>query len=342
MGKRKRLGIIVLALLLALLAVAGGYVWYYARTPAAAGFFLQEASAPESKVVMIPRGAGTREVARLLARQKLINRPKVFRLLARVKTRHSPIKAGEYRLSSGQTPVSLLDKLIRGDVLLHKLTVPEGYTARQIADLAARAGLVTAADFRRAAFDARVAAANGLTADSCEGYLFPETYFFPASVTAESMVAVMIKRFREVFTEKYRQRAEALGFSVHEIVILASMIEKETAAENERPLIAAVFHNRLRKGMRLESDPTVIYGISDFDGNITRRHLETRTPYNTYRIRGLPAGPIANPGEKSLVAALYPAETPYLFFVARDDGTHQFSTNLTDHNRAVRRYQLGH
>jgi UPF0755 protein len=141
-------------------------------------------------------------------------------------------------------------------------------------------------------------------------------------------------------TDRRQERARQLGFSVHEVVTLAAMIEKETGAAQERPVISSVFHNRLRRGMRLESDPTVIYGIEDFDGNITRKHLAETTPYNTYRIRGLPAGPIANPGEAAIEAALFPLETDYLFFVARKDGTHQFSTNIADHNRAVSKYQL--
>ncbi len=342
MKNAKRLAITVLALTVLVPAVIGTYLRHYALTPAVADTSDRKCFPTGTEVVVIPRGAGIRDVARLLSRRDIIRQPKLFRLLARVKTRHASIKAGEHRLSPMQTPLSILDKLIQGEVVLHKLTVPEGYTARQISALVGRSGLTTAAAFMQAAFDAGVAGENGISAKSCEGYLFPETYYFPVSVSAERIVATMVKRFWAVFTEKYRERSRKLGFTVHQIVILASMIEKETAAAGERPLIAAVFHNRLKKHMRLESDPTVIYGISDFDGNITRRHLETKTPYNTYRIRGLPAGPIANPGEKSLKAALYPAEAPYLFFVAKGNGSHQFSTNIADHNRAVRRYQLRH
>ena len=150
----------------------------------------------------------------------------------------------------------------------------------------------------------------------------------------------MTDRFNTVFTPEWKKRAADLKMSVHEIVTLASIIEKETGAESERPLIASVFHNRLKRKMRLETDPTVIYGISHFNGNLTRKDLATPTPYNTYTIRGLPPGPIANPGAKALEAALYPADTQYLFFVSKKDTTHQFSTNIKDHNRAVRKYQL--
>ncbi len=338
MRKIKQVVVAALVMLLLVMVAAGffcGYLWHYARTPAAGSLPATE------QVVMVHRGTGIRDVSYLLARHQLIRHPSAFKLLAKVKTRHQPIKAGEYRLSSGQTPEKILARLIAGEVVLHRLTVPEGYTLRQIGQLVEQAGLAGAVDFYRVARDPAVADRHGLAAATCEGYLFPETYFFPASVTAETIVDTMIKRFRAVFNESYQARAKELGFTVHEVVTLASIVEKETGAAVERPQIAAVFHNRLKKRMRLESDPTVIYGIKDFDGNLTRRHLETRTPYNTYRIRGLPPGPIANPGAKSLEAVLYPADVPFLFFVAKKDGTHQFSTNLSDHNRAVRKYQLG-
>jgi UPF0755 protein len=150
----------------------------------------------------------------------------------------------------------------------------------------------------------------------------------------------MVRRFRHFFTDDWKKQAEKLGLSIHQVVTLASIIEKETGAGDERPIIASVFHNRLKKGMRLESDPTVIYGIKDFDGNITRRHLVTPNPYNTYIIKGLPPGPIANPGLKALEAALFPDDTRFLYFVSKKDGSHQFSTSLKDHNRAVRKYQI--
>jgi UPF0755 protein len=150
----------------------------------------------------------------------------------------------------------------------------------------------------------------------------------------------MVDRFWSVFKPEWKTHGQAHGFTVHQAVTLASIIEKETGVPAERRLISSVFHNRLKKRMRLESDPTVIYAIKDFDGNLTRKHLATRTPYNTYRIGGLPAGPIANPGRESLEAAIYPADTPYVYFVSKKDKTHQFSTNLKDHNKAVRKYQL--
>jgi len=149
-----------------------------------------------------------------------------------------------------------------------------------------------------------------------------------------------MERFNTIFTEEWQKQAKTIGFSVHDIVTLASIIEKETGDALERPLISSVFHNRLKKNMRLESDPTVIYGIKDFDGNIKRKHLKIKTPYNTYQIKGLPLGPIANPGAKSLAAALNPVPSDYLFFVSKKDTTHQFSKTIQEHNKAVAKYQL--
>jgi UPF0755 protein len=181
----------------------------------------------------------------------------------------------------------------------------------------------------------------GIQAESLEGYLFPDTYYFPRNTPIDRIIQTMLDRFNTVFTPAWADRARGIGLSRHQVVTLASIIEKETGAAGERPLIASVFHNRLARGMRLQSDPTVIYGIEDFDGNLTRAHLETPTPYNTYQVAGLPPGPIASPGRAALEAALFPEETDYLYFVARGDGTHQFSTRLDEHNEAVRRYQLG-
>ena len=294
----------------------------------------------DSQVVLVPAGAGVNAVSGMLARRGIIDHALKFKLLFFLKDRQARIKTGEYSLSAAMSPLEIMGILVRGDVLLHKVTVPEGLNIKQIAHLVAQTGLAGEDDFLWAATSPDFIATLGIKADTAEGYLFPETYFFPSSVTAEKIIKAMTDRFRSVFTKEWQARSQALGFSVHEIVTLASIIEKETAIPDERPLIASVFHNRLKRGMRLESDPTVIYGIADFDGNITRAHLNTMTPYNTYRIKGLPPGPIANPGRDSLAAALFPADTAYLYFVATGSGSHYFSTRFADHNRAVRKYQL--
>lgn len=243
-------------------------------------------------------------------------------------------------MSAAMSPFEIAAKLIAGEVLLYHLTIPEGYTLFQITDLVGSSGIAERDDFWRALSDRRLLDRMRIEADSFEGYLFPDTYFFPKNTPAEKIIDVLVARFRAVFTPERLKRAESLGLSVHEVATLASIIEKETGDPKERPLISSVFHNRLKSGMRLESDPTVIYGIKDFDGNITRKDLAAPTAYNTYRIDGLPPGPIASPGEKAIEAALYPADTSYIYFVARGDGKHQFSTNIGDHNRAVNKYQL--
>ncbi|MBU1697564.1 MAG: endolytic transglycosylase MltG, partial [Proteobacteria bacterium] len=180
----------------------------------------------------------------------------------------------------------------------------------------------------------------GIKAITLEGYLFPDTYFFPKNTDCKTVITTMVEHFNNILTKEWQARAKTMGFSVHDIVTLASIIEKETGDALERPLISSVFHNRLKKNMRLESDPTVIYGIKNFDGNIKKKHLKMKTPYNTYQIIGLPLGPIANPGAKSLAAALNPVHSEYLFFVSKKDTTHQFSKTIQEHNQAVAKYQL--
>jgi UPF0755 protein len=306
----------------------------FASTPAD-----QSATAPV--IITVRPGQTLNSTAEMLYREKVVKNPTKFALIARFKGYDKQLQAGEYLLSAAMTPLQLLDIMVRGAVNLYKLTIPEGYNLFQIAELVDAAHLGTNADFIQAATDAARVRDNGLAGETFEGYLFPDTYFFPKDVSTERIIEAMVKRFWSVFTSEWRSRAQDLGMTVHQIVTLASIIEKETGASFERPIISSVFHNRLKKKMRLESDPTVIYGIKNFDGNLTREHLTTPTPYNTYKIRGLPIGPIANPGRASLEAALYPDKTQYIYFVSRKDSTHQFSTNLKQHNRAVRKYQLG-
>lgn len=294
----------------------------------------------EAFVVTIAPGEGFRTVALRLHDLGLIQSPRKFRLFARLSGAHRQIKAGEYQLYGTMTPRQILATLVEGKVLLYRITIPEGYTLQQIAQTVAEAGFGEAENFYRLATDPAVAQAENIAAPSLEGYLFPDTYYFPRGFDQTRIIAAMVRRFREAVSDAWRERAAELGLTLHEVVTLASIIEKETGVTEERPLIASVFHNRLRKGMRLETDPTVIYGIEDFDGNLTRKHLRTPTPYNTYVIKGLPPGPIASPGQAALEAALYPAKTDYLFFVSRKDRTHHFSRTLEEHQEAVRKYQL--
>jgi UPF0755 protein len=325
-----------IVLFLFLCAGLGTYIELstYAETPA-------QPHNPKEVVVTVPQGQSLKSTAEMLSEKRIITDPFKLALIARFKGYDKQLKAGEYMLSAAMTPAQIMDIMVKGEVKLHKLTVPEGYNIEQISALVDKAGFATKDAFSRAATDAATAQQMGLEAGTLEGYLFPDTYYFPKEVSLKKIISTMVRRFRSIFTPEWKDRADSFGFTVHQIVTLASIIEKETGAAFERPLISSVFHNRLKKKMRLESDPTVIYGIKDFNGNLTRKHLRTPTPYNTYKIKGLPVGPIANPGRASLEAALFPEKTNYIYFVSKKDSTHYFSTNLKEHNRAVRKYQLG-
>jgi UPF0755 protein len=332
----KKLGIAILLILIFLsIVVAVGYlnIVTYAKKP--------PNTAPVEQAVVIQSGQGFKALSTLLYQKGMILHPLKFRLFARIKGYDKHIKAGEYMLSSAMTPKKILETMVDGKVYLHRLTIPEGYNLRQIARVVETAGLTPETDFLKAATDPDLVHAKGIDARTFEGYLFPDTYYFPRGVTSENIISTMVKRFWSVFKPEWEERAKTLGLTIHQVITLASIIEKETAVADERPIISSVFHNRLKRNMRLESDPTVIYGMGDYNGNITRKDLEHPTPYNTYTMKGLPPGPISNNGAKAIEAALYPADTKFLYFVSRNNQTHYFSTNFKDHNRAVRKYQLG-
>ena len=336
----KRIGrtVIVLIIIATLTAgiLASGGIWYLNRF----------ASSPKgSSTVITPfsirPGRNLSKIARELDNKGLISSRTLFKFMVRLQKKSSRLQAGEYDLSASMTPQEILDRLTRGGVRLHRITIPEGLNLEEIAELVREANLDPKDEFLKLCRDPVFVREMEIPGSTLEGYLFPDTYLFAGKTQAPKLISTMIHRFNTVFKESWQKKAEQMGFSVHQVVTLASIIEKETGKASERPLIASVFHNRLKRGMRLESDPTVIYGIPDFNGNITRKDLRTPTPYNTYVIRGLPPGPIASPGALSLEAALYPAETDYLFFVSKNDTTHKFSATLREHNRAVRKYQLG-
>jgi UPF0755 protein len=297
---------------------------------------------PVKQVIIVKPGQKFKSLSQILNKKRVINHPAKFRLYSRIKGYDKNIKAGEYVLSSTMTPKIILKIFVMGKVRLHRFTIPEGYNLRQVAEVVSQAGFGTQANFLKAATNADLVHSKGIDAQTFEGYLFPDTYYFTKDATPEKIISSMVKRFWSVFKPEWKNRAKTLGFTIHQVLTLASIIEKESGAAVEQPIISSVFHNRLKRRIRLQSDPTVIYGIEDFNGNLTRRNLTQKTPYNTYKIKGLPPGPIANAGIKAIKAALYPAETRFLYFVSKKNNTHQFSTNIKDHNRAVRKYQLGH
>jgi UPF0755 protein len=293
-----------------------------------------------SGVVWIKPGQSFPETVSQLQKAGFVQHPQLFRWIARYRGDDRHIRAGEYQLQTSMAPKDILDALVSGKTLLHKVVIPEGSTMNKIGEILENAGLASQENFLQTASESGLVEALGLEGSTFEGYLFPETYHFPKGVTAEEIIRKMVSGFRSVFTPAWAERAQAMDLTVYEVVTLASMVEKETGNPEERSLIAGVFLNRLERGMRLESDPTVIYGMSDFNGNLTRKDLETPSPYNTYVIKGLPPGPIANPGRASLEAVLYPSEEPFLYFVSKNDGSHHFSRTFSEHNQMVRKYQL--
>ena len=291
------------------------------------------------QVVEIPEGASFKEAANLLARKGLIRSPFWFRLLGKFQDVERKIKPGEYDLHTAMRPIEILNQLVSGRVIQYSVTIQEGFTARQVGRALGEAGIAKEADVARLVADPAFIKSLGIEAKTLEGYLYPDTYYFPKRTKAEDVVKAMVHHLRQVYTPEMRERSEVLRMTEVQVLTLASIIEKETGQDAERPLVSAVFHNRLRRGLPLQSDPTVIYGIPNFNGNLTRADLARRTPFNTYRIAKLPPGPIANPGVKSIQAALNPAPVKYLYFVSKNDGTHQFSATIQEHNRAVEKYQ---
>ncbi len=291
------------------------------------------------KIVFIPDGSTFQQVAALLEREQLIKSRSAFVLLGRSQSADRKIRAGEYELNAGMPPAEILSKLLSGQVVLHPFTIPEGLTMAQIAEIVSQQGLADRDELMRLARDRAFIASLGIQADTLEGYLYPDTYKFPKSAKAKDIVTTMVEHLRQVYGPDLQARAQELNLTQHEVLTLASVIEKETGANEEREEISAVFHNRLKKRIPLQSDPTVIYGLPAFDGNIRKKDLSSPSPYNTYRVPGLPPGPIANPGIQAIRAALYPSNSRALYFVSKNDGTHQFSATLTEHNQAVEKYQ---
>ncbi|OQX11045.1 MAG: hypothetical protein BWK76_19740 [Desulfobulbaceae bacterium A2] len=288
--------------------------------------------------VRFDRGAGVQHIADELARQGLIRSRLAFMLLARLPS-YRGLRAGEYRLQDDMSPLTILQLLRSGRVVQHRFTVPEGYTLRQVASRLGSFGWLDEGRFLSLCRDASLLADLGIEGNSAEGYLYPDTYLLIRDGDdEESILRRMSGRSHEVwrqvtalFPPGERDRRQVLT--------LASMVEKETGHGPERPLVAAVFLNRLQRGMRLQSDPTVVYGLKDFDGRLTRSQLNTPSPYNTYTLPALPAGPICSPGRAALEAVLSPAQSDALYFVSKNNGTHYFSRDLHEHNQAVRRYQ---
>ncbi|MBA2305092.1 MAG: endolytic transglycosylase MltG [Acidobacteria bacterium] len=299
--------------------------------------------ATAEQFVEIPPGASTAGMARRLADAGVVRTGQSFRLAVWLRGSGRRLQAGEYRFDRPMAAPEVVDMIARGEVYVRAVTFREGLTVREMASVFEQGGFGTAAEFLAASKKAALVAGLDPSARDLEGYLFPDTYTLPRRATAADLVERMVNRFQKVMADDLRNKAAARGLSVRQLATLASLVEKETAKADERPVVAGVYTNRLRIGMGLQCDPTVIYALmlaGRYDGNIRKGDLQIDSPYNTYRYAGLPPGPIAAPGEASLQAAAAPADVPYLYFVSRNDGSHVFSTTLDEHNRNVREFQL--
>jgi UPF0755 protein len=288
-------------------------------------------------------GLGTRGIEQRLVGAGVIRDSLTFRAALWLSGNARRLQAGEYRFDRPVTALAALDKIARGEVDFVSLTFPEGLTILEMAEIFESHGFGAASAFVTAAKDPSPILALDPAATDLEGYLFPETYSLPRHTDAPTLVRQMVAHFQQVLTPEFRATIEAQGLSVRQAVTLASLVEKETARADERPVVAAVYENRLRIGMALQCDPTVIYALlrgGKYNGNLRRTDLAFNSPYNTYRYPGLPPGPIASPGRASIEAALYPADVDYLYFVSRNDGSHEFARSLDEHNRNVRKYQV--
>lgn len=336
---KRILAIILLAAALSV-AVAGGILWreiaLFRDTPYGA---LQE------KVVNVPSGASARAVVRALAQAGVLSDERLaWRYVRFVKRDRRPFRAGEYAFTGPLLPDEVLARIWRGEVKLHRFTVPEGLRLDEIAAIVARSGLASEEAFLQAARDPQLARTLGLPYANLEGFLFPDTYSFARGVSARAIAEAMVTRFKEEWARAQEARKPGVDLSMGEAATLASIVEKETGRPEERPHIACVFHNRLRRGMRLQTDPTVMYATmlrtGHWSKNISRADLLAAHPYNTYTTGGLPPGPIANAGGAALRATLSPSDCADLYFVSRNDGTHIFCPDLRCHSAAVQRWQV--
>jgi UPF0755 protein len=291
--------------------------------------------------VIIPKGSTFPEIEKIFTDKELLQYPLVFRILVIGTMTSTKLQHGEYAFPAPPSAFELWGKIVSGEVAKYQVTIPDGSTVYDIAQILGTLELANPEDFLAAAASPDLANLLGIPGNTVEGYLFPDTYILVKDMPPEEIIGAMVRRFRKMFTAKMEWNADEDGFTMNQIVTIASIIEKETGVGAEKPLISAVIRKRLSLGMRLQMDPTVIYGLKKFGGNLTKKDLRAPHPYNTYRNQGLPPGPISNPGLSSLRAAIEPAVTDYLYFVSRNDGSHQFSRNLREHNQAVAVYQKG-
>jgi len=289
--------------------------------------------------VVVPKGSSSPEVARLLSNGKVLQHPLVFRMLILGTMTGKRLKFGEYSFPEPPSAVEVWRKLFQGEVTRYSVTIPEGSNLYDIAKILGDLELVEPQSFLETAASAHVLRRMGIPGATAEGFLFPDTYLLEKAMSAEDILEVMARQFRRKFLPEWESKARESGFSLLELVTIASIIERETGVDDEKPLVSAVIRRRLALGMPLQMDPTVTYGSRRFGEELTKKALQTPSPYNTYLNRGLPPGPIANPGASAIRAAAFPADTDYLYFVSRNDGSHRFSRTLSEHNAGVASYR---
>jgi len=319
--------------------LAGGGAWFMygrLRTP-------YRAFSGDEVFVELPAGTTVSGMAQRLADAGVVSDPMTFRIAARLSGADRQLQAGEYRFSEPMSAFQVVTKIAEGDVFTRPVTFPEGLTIKEMAVVFEKGGLGSSSAFEKAATNTTLAAGFDPGARSLEGYLFPSTYALGRQAGADATVRAMVEAFDHAFDPELRAEAAARGMSVREVVTLASLIEKETAQAAERPIVSAVYQNRLKLRIPLQCDPTVVYALmraGKWTGNIRKQDLQIKSPFNTYVYPGLPPGPIASPGRASIDAAIRPADVPYLYFVSRNDGTHVFAETLAEHNRNVQQWQV--
>lgn len=316
--------------LILLLLVGGGSSW----------FLFQGGGGPET-AVLIPRGTPVSTIADKLLAEGIISDARTMKLLLRLTGASKRVRAGEFAFAKPSSLAGALSTLYYGEPIVHAVTIPEGWTVRMIAKALAEKQLVDEGKFVALALSADAAIKRNIAAPTMEGFLYPDTYKFSRIDGEERILDRMFAELQRRFTADLREKAKQHHLTFEQVVTFASIVEKETGVGGERAVVASVFHNRLKKGMKLQSDPTTIYGIPNFDGNLRRKDLERPTPYNTYTIKALPPGPIASPGIAAISAVLSPATTNYLYFVGNNQGEHVFSETLEQHNRMVDYWQRG-
>ena len=304
-------------------------------------FFLETPYGDNSVSLRFEKGTSVNEILKKLEANQVISNISFFKAYLWFTHTGPNLRAGEYIFPPRQTPREVLSRLLKGDFSTHKITIPEGWTARQIAIHLASLELVDPQAFLLKCIDQNFIKSLGLSVPTLEGYLYPDTYEIYKPKDEEEVIRKMVERFKEVYIKNFAGQESHVGLPIESVITLASIVEKETGNAAERPIVASVFLNRIRKNMPLASDPTIIYSIPDFNGNLTRADLERPGPYNSYLNVGLPPTPICNPGKEAIQAVINPLQTNYLFFVAKGDGTHQFSETEDQHFAAVRKYQLG-